>query len=80
MSEVLTEFIGLIGGGITTLAKSVGSGLNTAVKEMFLAVNETGAVTGLSTFGGIIAVFAGVALAIGLTTKIFMFITSLGKN
>lgn len=80
MSEVLTEFIGLIGGGITSLAKAVGSGLNTAVKEMFLTVNETGTVTGLSTFGGIIAVFAGVALAIGLTTKIFMFITSLGKN
>ena len=80
MSAVLTEFIELIGGGITSLAHSIGSGLNAAVKDMFLAVGENGSITGLSTFGGIIAVFAGIALAIGLTTRIFMFITSLGKN
>lgn len=80
MSNVLTEFLGYLGGGITTLAQDIGAGLNTAVTEMFLKTNETtGAVEGLSVFGGLIAIFAGIALAIGLTKLVFHFITSIGK-
>lgn len=62
MSSVLTEFINLLVGGLTEMATGIGSGLNTAVQKMFLEVDGTGAITGLSTLGGMTAVFAGIAL------------------
>ena len=80
MSSVLTEFIQLLVDGISEMAQGIGSGLNEAVTAMFLKTNSTtGAVEGLSTFGGVIAVFGGVALAVGLTSLVFHFITGLGK-
>lgn len=80
MGSVLTEFIELLTGGLSSMATGIGSGLNQAVTEMFLKTNSTtGAVEGLSTLGGTIAVFGGVALAVGLTSLIFNWITSIGK-
>ena len=63
MSSALTEFIGLLVGGISEMAQGIGSGLNQAVTDLFLATDSTThAVTGLSTFGGVTAIFAGIAL------------------
>ena len=55
MGEILTEFIGLLVGGITELATGIGAGLNGAVTAMFLETAE--GVTTLSTFGGMVAIF-----------------------
>lgn len=60
MSEVLTAFIELLVGGITSLASGIGTGVNQYVQDLFLAVDQSGAVTGLSTFGGVVAIFGGV--------------------
>lgn len=79
MTEVLTAFIQLLVGGITSLASGIGSGVNQFVQDLFLAVDSGGAVTGLSTFGGVVAIFGGVALAVGLTTLIFNWIRSIGN-
>ena len=58
MSSALTEFINLLVGGITEMAQGIGSGLNAAVSDMFLATDSTThAITGLSTFGGVVAIF-----------------------
>ena len=46
---------------------------------MFLATGENGTVTGLSTFGGVVAIFAGVALAVGLTSLVFHWVSKIGK-
>lgn len=47
---------------------------------MFLATDATThAVTGLSTFGGVVAIFAGVALAVGLTSLVFHWVSNIGK-
>lgn len=62
MSGVLTEFINLLVGGLSAMATGIGSGLNDAVQKMFLEVDGQGAITGLSTLGGMTAVFAGIAL------------------
>lgn len=63
MSSVLTEFIGLLVGGISEMASGIGSGLKSAVTEMFLTTDPTThAITGLSTFGGLVAIFGGIAL------------------
>lgn len=60
MSEVLIAFVELLVGGITSLASGIGSGVNQFVQDLFLTVSESGAVTGLSTFGGVVAIFGGV--------------------
>lgn len=79
MGEVLNQFVELLGGGITTLATSIGSGANQFVTDLFLTVGDNGAVTGLSTFGGVTAVFGGIALATGLTTLVFNWIRNIGN-
>lgn len=80
MATALTEFIELLVGGIQSLATGIASGVSSMAQALFLEVSEQGAVTGLSVFGGIVGIFAGVALAVGLTTKVFIWVTSLGKN
>lgn len=80
MSEVLADFIELMVSGITNIATGVGQGLSTLVTNIFLEVNaETHAVTGLSAFGSVIAIFAGIGLAIGLSRLVVNFVTSLGR-
>lgn len=79
MTTILTEFIQLLVGGITELATGIGSGVNGFVKDLFLTTDAQGAITGLSTFGGVIAIFGGIALATGITTLIFNWIRSIGN-
>lgn len=79
MSAVLVEFIQLLVAGIAELASGIGTGVNQYVQDLFLVVDNTGAVTGLSTFGGVTAIFGGIALAVGLTTLIFNWIRSIGN-
>lgn len=79
MTEILTEFIELLVGGITSLATGIGSGVNGFVQDLFLRVGETGAIEGLSVFGGTVAIFGGVGLAVGLTTLVFNWIRSIGN-
>lgn len=80
MAKVLTDFLSILVGGIITLAEGIASGVVAMTKALFLEVGENGAVTGLSVFGGVIAIFAGIALAIGITTRVYLWVTSLGKN
>lgn len=79
MADVLTSFIQLLVGGITDLASGIGTGVNGFVEDLFLTVGTDGAVTGLSTFGGVVAIFGGIALATGITTLIFNWIRSIGN-
>ena len=79
MSAVLTEFIGLLVGGITSLASGIGSGVQQYVTDLFLKTEDSGTITGLSTFGGVVAIFGGIALAVGLTTLIFNWVRSIGN-
>lgn len=79
MTEVLSEFVGILVSGIVDLAKGIAQGVTEMATALFLKTGEAGAVTGLSVFGGILAIFAGVSLAIGITTKVYTWITSLGN-
>lgn len=80
MGNVLSEFIEILVGGISSLASGIGSGVNGFVQDLFLTVAEDGAVTGLSTFGGVTAIFGGIGLAVGLTTLIFHWIRTIGNK
>lgn len=78
MSAIVTEIISILTSGITGLASGIGSGLTSLVSSIFL--ETSGDTTKLSTFGGVIIVFAGVSLAIGLSRWVTNWLTSLGQN
>ena len=78
MATVLQEFISILVSGITSLAQGIASGVVAMAKALFLEETE-GVVTGLSVFGGIVAIFAGLALAISITTRVYTWVTSLGN-
>lgn len=65
MTGVLTEIIEILTGGITGMATGIGSGLTALVTSIFLT--GEGETMALSVFGGVIIVFAGISLAVGLS-------------
>lgn len=78
MSAVLQEIISILTGGITGIASGIGSGLTELVENIFLVAGEGGALS-LSVFGGVVIIFAGVALAVGLCRWVVNWVTSLGN-
>lgn len=80
MAEVLKQFVEILVSGIVSLAEGIAGGVVAMAKALFLETSaETGAVSGLSVFGGIVAIFAGLALAISITTRVYTWVTSLGN-
>lgn len=82
MTALLTSIIEILVGGIVQLAEGIGAGLTALVTEIFVneIVGEGGAVTyELTAFGGLIVVFAGIALAIGLSRFVMNLVTSFGN-
>lgn len=78
MAGVLSEIVSILTGGITGIASGIGSGLTELVENIFLVAGEEGAQT-LSAFGGIVIVFAGIGLAVGLCRWVVNWVTSLGN-
>lgn len=80
MTSILSEIVEILVGGITGMAEGIGSGLNQMATSLFITTTGTGseATQTLSTFGGIVAIFGGIALAVGLTTLVTKWIMSLG--
>lgn len=80
MAGVLQEIISLLVAGISGIATGIGQGLSDLVRQIFLTGEGTQASPyALSTFGGVIIIFAGVALAIGLSKLVVNWVTSLGR-
>lgn len=76
MTAILNQIIEILIAGITGIASGVGSGLTTLAQSIFLGI-EPGS---LSVFGGLVVVFAGISLAIGLCRWVVDWITSLGSR
>lgn len=80
MSSILTEIISLLVGGITGIATGIGTGLQSLVTNIFLTgTGTTSDPYKLGTFGGIVVVFAGVSLAIGLSRMVVSWVQTLGN-
>lgn len=79
MDTILTQIISTLTGGIKGIASGIGSGLGELAQSIFLKVSSTGTVEGLSVFGTLIVVFAGISLAIGLCRWVVNWVTSLGN-
>jgi len=78
MTAVLQEIVSILVGGIQGVAQGVGSGMQTLMTSIFLTGNGTeSSPYALSVFGGVIIIFAGIALAIGLCRWAMNFVTSL---
>lgn len=78
MTAVLQEIISILVGGIQGVAQGVGQGMQTLMTSIFLTGNGTeNSPYALSVFGGVIIIFAGIALAIGLCRWAMNFVTSL---
>ena len=78
MTTILSEIINILVGGLTSFATGFGSGLTSLVGAIF--IDNSGTTPVLSTMGGLIVVFAGVSLAIGLSRWVLDFCTSLGAR
>lgn len=76
MTAILQQIISILVAGISGIAKGVGEGLTTLAQTLFLG-SEAGT---LSVFGGLVVVFAGISLAIGLCRWVVDWITSLGAR
>lgn len=78
---IVGEIVTILVSGIQNLASGIAQGLNSMAQGLF--VTGTGTSSDpyqLSTFGAIVAVFGGIALAIGLTTLVTKWIMSLGAR
>ena len=81
MTSALTEFINLLTGGIAGMASGIGAGLQSLVTEVFLETDATThAVSGLSAFGGVVAIFGAISLAVGLSTLVVKWVMSIGAR
>lgn len=81
MPDVLAEFVEILVGGIVELGEGIASGVTAMAQKLFLTTTGTGesAVSHLSAFGGIVAIFAGIALATAITSRVYIWVTSLGN-
>ena len=80
MMAILQEIVEILVSGITSIASGIGTGLSELVTHTFLKTSETGDITGLSTFGGVVCVFGGISLAVGLSTFVVKWVASLGAR
>lgn len=77
MTAVLQEIITLLTSGLSQMAQGIGSGFNAFMSAIFL--ETSGNTTALSVTGGIIVVFAAIALSIGLGRLVANYLFGLGK-
>lgn len=77
MTAVLQEIISLLVGGLSQMATGIGSGFSAFMSSIFLDTSGTG--TQLSVTGGVIVIFAAIALSIGLGRLVANYLFGLGK-
>lgn len=78
MEGILTEILQLMTSGITTLGTGIGDGMNSFITSAF--IDQSAEAMKLTVLGGLVAIFAGIGLATGLTQKIFHFFCSFGRH
>lgn len=78
--DILTQIIQILTGGLVSFGTGLGSGIQAIVQALFVDVDTgTGAQT-LTLFGTLIVVFAAISLCVGITRKLFAWVTSLGGS
>lgn len=76
-AEIVGDIVDILVAGLTELGTGIGAGISNFAQA--LAFTGTGENQTLSVYFVLVLVFGGVALAIGLTTKIFNWLSTLGN-
>lgn len=76
--QVVQEIVQILTAGITSMATALGEGISTYAQA--LAFTGSGAEQHLSIYFVLVLVFAGIALVVGLTRRIFDWLGSLGGS
>lgn len=79
-TAILQAILEILYGGLSTGATALGSGISAFVKNMFFSLGEAGAIEGLSPFGIIVCVFAGIALVVGIGRLIYNLLAKFGAR
>lgn len=78
---ILEDICEILVAGITNVASGIGTGLQSLVTAIFVSgTGTTDDPYALSIFGTVIVVFAGIALALGLSRWVVNFVASLGAR
>lgn len=78
MTNVLKEIVALLVSGVVDFGTGLAGGITNYMEALF--IKGSGESMALSTTGGIIIIFAAIALTCGITAKVWHFITSLGAS
>lgn len=78
MTQILQEIVTLIVSGLNQFAVGFGQGITSLVSSIML--DTTGDTKKLSITGGVIVIFAGVALCFSLSRWVMNLVTSLGSR
>lgn len=72
--QILSAIIEIIVGGLTAVGSAIGTALSSMASSLFIDG------TGLSIFAILLAVFAGISLAFGLTRWVVNWVASFGNR
>lgn len=73
-TTILNNLVTLLTGGLTGMGTGIGAGVNNFVQAIAISDGN------MSIFLAMTGIFGGVALAVGLTRRIFSWIESLGAR
>lgn len=76
-TDIVSQVVQILVAGITQLGQGIGSGVNSFVTA--LAFTGTGSDQTLSIYFIMVLVMCGIGLAVGLTSKLFQWLSSLGN-
>ena len=82
-TTVLTHIIQILVSGVTQMATGLGAGIKSIIESVMLTGTTTEGVftpTGLSVFGAVVVIFAGISLALSLFRLLFSWVAGLGNN
>ena len=80
MTSILSQIIEILVGGLTSFGTGIGNGIQSIVQSLFVSVDTTTGAQSLTIFGMLIVTFAAISLAVGITRRLFSWVTTLGGS
>ncbi len=71
IATAISDLFGIMTSGIGSFGKGFGTGLAETAKYSFFEVSETGVITGLGAYGGVVAFGLAISLAMSACYLVF---------